>query len=56
MLTRAGVVKLDELRVKQGLDPKMPWGGRSPRVLTKAYKRFSLKHVLTTLDEEVDDE
>ena len=41
-LTPDGEKMLDELRVKQGLDPKFPWGGRSPRVLTRAYKRFTL--------------
>jgi len=33
---------LDRLRVDQGLDPRLPWGGRSPRVLTKAYEQFRL--------------
>ena len=42
-VTAAGRAVLDELRVEQGLDPKLPWGGRSPRVLTEAYERFTLK-------------
>jgi len=43
MMTRTGRAVLDELRVSQGLDPDLPWGGRSPRVLTAAYKRFNLE-------------
>ncbi len=42
-LTPAGRARLDELRVSQGLDPSLPWGGRSPRVLTRAYERFTLR-------------
>jgi len=56
MLTRAGVVLLDELRMKQGLDPKKPWGGRSPRVLTKAYIKFTLRRATSTVEEGGDDE
>ena len=45
MMTEAGRLLLDELR--QGdLDPaqlELPWGGRSPRVLTQAHIRFSLR-------------
>jgi len=41
-LTPAGRRALDELRRYQGLDENLPWGGRSPRVLTIAYKRFTL--------------
>jgi len=43
MMSPRGRAVLDELRVKQGLDSKLPWGGRSPRVLTRAYKRFILE-------------
>ena len=50
-MTRAGVAALDKARVKQGLDPTQPWGGRSPRVLTRAYIRFTLGRQTTTLDE-----
>ena len=46
---------LDSLRVEQGLDPDLPWGGRSPRHLTDAYIRFSLTHEAATLDEFFDD-
>jgi len=42
MMTPAGRRQLDALRVSGGLDPDAPWGGRSPRVLTKAYERFTL--------------
>ena len=38
MMTPRGRTVLDELRVSQGLDPKLPWGGRSPRVLTRGYE------------------
>ena len=51
-MTRAGQKRLDEQRVREGLDPKKPWGGRSPRVLTAAYKRFILRHEAAPLDEE----
>ncbi len=42
-MTRAGQVALDLLRIE---DPQreLPWGGRSPRALTDAFKRFSLRH------------
>ncbi len=43
MMTPKGRAVLDELRIKQGLDPKLPWGGRSPRELTAAHARFSLE-------------
>ena len=54
-MTDEGRRQLDELRVKQGLDPKLPWGGRSPRVLTRAWNQFNLGRETTTL-QEADDE
>ncbi len=42
-MTREGRAVLDRLRVEQGLDPSLPWGGRSPRCLTRAYERFTFK-------------
>ncbi len=54
-LTPAGRAALDKLRVEQGLDPKLPWGGRSPRVLTEAHIRFSLGHEAATLDDFFED-
>jgi len=42
-ISKRGRAVLDELRVKQGLDPLLPWGGRSPRCLTAAYKRFNFE-------------
>ena len=59
-MTPTGRAVLDELRKRQGLDPELPWGGRSPRVLTQAYQRFTLPLEAATLkpifDEEVIDE
>ena len=43
-MTRRGMWKLDELR-KRAPDPRqlrLPWGGRSPRALTKAFQKFTL--------------
>ncbi len=51
-LTRAGTAALDALRQEQGLDKKLPWGGRSARVLTRAWKRFNLSPEAATLEEE----
>ncbi len=51
MLTPTGRAVLDGLRVSQGLDPELPWGGRSPRVLTRAYERFTLRDVAARPDE-----
>ncbi len=42
-MTAAGRKALDELRQSEGLDASLPWGGRSPRCLTRAYERFSLE-------------
>ena len=47
---------LDGLRLEQGLDPDLLWGGRSPRVLTEAYIRFSLSQEASSLDEFFDEE
>jgi len=41
-ITPRGREKLDELRVRQGLDADLPWGGRSPRVLTRGHLMFIL--------------
>ncbi len=41
-MTDEGRRKLDELRIQQGLDPGEPWGGRSPRVLTRAHQEIRL--------------
>jgi len=49
VITPKGRAVLDELRVKQGLDPKLPWGGRSPRALTQAAISFNLE----SLDDDV---
>ncbi len=34
------VLSLDDVRLKRVV---VPWGGRSPRVLTRAWERFSLE-------------
>ena len=47
---------LDGLRVEQGFDPDLPWGGRSPRHLTEAYQRFSFRLEAATLDEFFDED
>jgi len=52
MMTPQGRAKLDELKVSQGLDPQLPWGGRSPRVLTEAYQKYTLRHEAAPLDED----
>jgi len=49
-MTDAGRAALDKLR-QEAPDESLPWGGRSPRVLTKAYKRFTLRDETTTVDE-----
>ena len=51
-MTPQGRAMLDGLRLEQGLDPDLPWGGRSPRVLTRAYKEFSLRHETSSVGEE----
>ena len=55
-MTREGRAVLDELRVRGGLDPRLPWGGRSPRVLTRAYAQFILRREVAPLDEFFDEE
>ncbi len=53
-MTSAGIELLDALRC---IDPpdsdqlELPWGGRSPRVLTEAWKRFKFVRETATLDE-----
>jgi len=42
-MTPAGRKALHELRLSQGLDESLPWGGRSPRDLTYSYQRFILE-------------
>ena len=53
-MTREGIAALDALRQEQGLDEKLPWGGRSPRVLTRAWNLFTLGRETTTVVEECD--
>ena len=55
MMTPEGRAVLDKLR-QESPDESLPWGGRSPRVLTEAYQRFSLSHEAATLDEFFDDQ
>ena len=46
MITEAGRELLREGRLADSKDPaqlELPWGGRSPRDLTRAAKRFRLK-------------
>jgi hypothetical protein len=51
MMTPEGRARLDELR-QEASDNSLPWGGRSPRVLTKAYERFTLRREAAPLDED----
>ncbi len=49
-MTPEGRAVLDALR--QEVPVKyLPWGGRSPRVLTKAYQRFTLRDATATIEE-----
>ena len=50
MMTPEGLARLDEYR-RSALDPSLPWGGRSPRVLTRAYERFTLRERAVRLDD-----
>ncbi len=50
-MTSKGLAVLDKLRLKQGLQLELPWGGRSPRVLTRAWERFRFVRETATLDE-----
>ncbi len=52
MMTREGRAILDAMRLESGLDPELPWGGRSPRALTKAYEKFTLRRDASPLDED----
>ena len=56
MMTPAGRAYLDAMRLGQVPESRLPWGGRSPRVLTKAYKRFSLRQEALPLDESREEE
>ena len=51
MMTSAGLAALDKLRTESPSE-ELPWGGRSPRVLTEAYQRFKLRQEAAPLDEE----
>jgi len=56
-MTDAGRAWLDAKRVADSTDPRqlelnLPWGGRSPRVLTRAYERFTLRREALPLDED----
>ncbi len=55
-MTPEGRRALDKLRLNQGLQHELPWGGRSPRALTKAYERFTLRQEALPLDELGDEE
>ena len=46
MITRAGLIKLDWLRINQmaAEQSREPWGGRSPRALTKGFSLRTLRH------------
>jgi len=50
-MTDAGRAALDKLRLEKPAE-ELPWGGRSPRVLTRAYERFILRREAAPLDEE----
>ena len=59
MMTEAGRKKLDDLRVEQldlFEDRRLPWEGRSPRVLTRAFQKFSFRLETATIEEGGDDE
>ena len=51
-ITLRGQEILDELRMEHGLDPNLPWGGRSPRALTKAWRDATLRRLAAPLDED----
>ena len=62
MITPYGRRSLEGLRAKD-LDPKLPWGGRSPRTLTRVATEFNLelrsddvnRELREVSDEEVDE-
>ncbi len=54
-MTLAGRMALDELRRSGEVDPRLPWGGRSPRALTKAHERFRLESRGDDADPDFDD-
>ena len=51
-ITLEGRQLLDQLRRDAGLDSSLPWGGRSPRVLTRGHNLFSLRREAAPLDED----
>ncbi len=51
-MTPKGREVLEQLRIEEGLDPRLPWGGRSPRSLTQA----ALARKLSQRDDDVDRE
>ena len=55
-MTPKGHQLLDELRIEQGLDPSLPWGGRSPRCLTRGHELRILSDDAAPLDEFLGDE
>ena len=54
-ITEAGRLELDRLRSLEGLDPSKPWGGRSPRALTKAHMTRRFSREAAPLDEFFDE-
>ena len=52
-MTKAGRRILEEMRV-HGSQLELPWGGRSPRTLTRAFELFSLSQERTTVNEEAE--
>ena len=54
-MTDAGRALLDVKRLEDPVDPRLPWGGRSPRCLTAAYKRFRLEPLGDDVGELFDD-
>jgi len=51
-MTPEGRAALDELRQEAGLDESLPWGGRSPRALTRAHKIYILRHEASPPEED----
>ena len=50
-MTRAGRSLLDAMRVEDPRQLELPWGGRSPRDLTRAARMFRFSNEATPLDE-----
>jgi len=55
MISRKGMIELARLREKD-LDPSLPWGGRSPRTLTRAWEKFTFRPATTELNPDAWDE